>query len=141
LIHYISKVPLKYNTINGTDGKIYDIQNSNFTELTDYLKSRLNKWIVIDTETTGLNIVQDRVTMIQLGDINTQFVIDTRKGIGESIPKRIKSLIGSKKIRKVGVNIKFDYNMLKQYDIVMENIESYKVSIFRFSSSYSKFLT
>lgn len=75
--------------------------------------------LVLDCETTGLNPLVDKVVMFQFGTGTDQYVIDTR---GFSFSKYFKPLLENSNILKIGHNIKFDYNMLKQYDIVLENV-------------------
>lgn len=75
--------------------------------------------LAIDCETTGLNPLSDKVVMLQFGTPTDQYVIDTR---GFSVSKYFKELLENPNILKVGHNIKFDYNMLKQHGIVMNNV-------------------
>ena len=50
------------------DATIYDV--------VDYCKTK--EVLAIDTETTGLNHVEDKMIMFQIGDNYTQFIIDVR---------------------------------------------------------------
>jgi len=83
--------------------------------------TELNKHntLSLDTETTGLNPLEDKIIMIQFGtpDMN-QYVIDIR----DIDITAFKSIIENKKVLKIGQNLKFDYNMLKQYGILIDNI-------------------
>ena len=85
-------------------------------KLSELFKS--TKVVALDVETTGLNPLVHSVVMLQLGFKNIQVVIDTR-GFDFSI---IKKYLERKSIVFVGQNIKFDYNMLKQYDIILNNV-------------------
>ena len=62
-----------------------------------------------DTETTGLDPHVDRVTLIQIGDREKQYVIDVRKVSVEPL----RPFFEREDIYKVGVNLKFDYKMMK----------------------------
>lgn len=75
------------------------------------------KTISLDTETTGLNPIEDNVVMIQFGNKNDQYIIDTR-----DLDFSILFPIFKKETLYVGHNLKFDYNMLKKYGIVLHNI-------------------
>jgi len=92
----------------------------NKAELLAKLKElfKSSKYIALDVETTGLDPLKDKVVMLQLGFNNIQLVIDAR-GFAFSI---LKPYLERKSKVFVGHNIKFDYNMLKQYDIVLHNV-------------------
>ena len=85
-------------------------------KLKELFKSK--KIVAIDVETTGLNPLLDKVVMLQLGFGNIQIVIDTRS-FDFSL---LKHFLERKSVTFVGHNIKFDYNMLKQYGIVLKNV-------------------
>lgn len=91
-------------------------KNEWMQELSSYIAQsiHINRVPILDTETTGLSYHRDTVIMIQLGDSETQFIADTRK----LDIKELKELLESLKFS--GVNIKFDYNMLKRYGIVID---------------------
>ncbi len=73
--------------------------------------------IAVDTETTGLNHIDDKMIMLQMGDDKQQFVIDTRYvGI-----EPLKHILEGDKI-KVLHNVKFDYKFLRQYNIRLNNV-------------------
>ncbi len=74
-------------------------------------------YLAVDTETTGLNHIDDNMIMLQIGDHLTQFVIDTRcvdieplRGILEGYTVKILH------------NVKFDYKFLRQYNIRLNNV-------------------
>lgn len=74
--------------------------------------------LAVDTETTGLDPFLSQVILLQVGNKEQQFVIDTRK---VSIEPLRHILEGDKP--KVLHNAKFDYKMLAvQKDIRMENV-------------------
>ena len=73
--------------------------------------------IAVDTETTGLNHIDDKMIMLQIGDDKQQFVIDTRCVDIEPL----KHILEGDKI-KVLHNVKFDYKFLRQYNIRLNNV-------------------
>ena len=90
------------------------------SELLDKLKELFKsaKYVALDVETTGLNPLKHSIVMLQLGFGKIQLVLDTR-GFDFSI---LKKYLERKSKIFIGHNIKFDYNMLKQYDIVLSNV-------------------
>lgn len=73
----------------------------------------------IDTETTGLDCHVDRVTLLQIGNIESQYVIDTRKVNIQPL----RPFLESESHKKVGHNLKFDYKMIKgSFGIDVENM-------------------
>jgi DNA polymerase-1 len=75
-------------------------------------------YLAVDTETTGLNHIEDRMIMLQIGDHLTQFVIDTR--YIDISPLR--NILESSDIVKILHNVKFDYKFLLQYNIRLNNV-------------------
>ena len=73
--------------------------------------------IAVDTETTGLNHLDDKMIMLQIGDDKQQFVIDTRCIDIEPL----KDILEGDKL-KVLHNVKFDYKFLRQYNIRLNNV-------------------
>ncbi len=71
----------------------------------------------VDTETTGLNHIDDSMIMFQIGDHNKQFVIDTRC---ISIEPLRQILEGPK--LKILHNVKFDYKFLRKYNVRLNNV-------------------
>jgi len=130
--------------------KEYTIKYVNNFYVFDIIKNILleNTPVILDTETTGLSPHKDKVIMLQLGNINNQIVIDTRL---YNIT-RLKTLLSNYKF--YGANLKFDYNMLKQYNITLDIAEDIllnskildsgetdtaKNSIYRKKHGFSKF--
>ena len=69
-----------------------------------------NKLVLgVDTETEGLDFTCDKMIMFQIGDEDTQFVIDTRYVSIEPL----RYILESKKILKIFHNAKFDYKFIK----------------------------
>ena len=67
--------------------------------------------LAIDTETEGFDFLNDRMTMFQIGDQDTQFVIDTR----EINISDLRGVIENPNIVKVLHNSKFDYKFIKRW--------------------------
>lgn len=63
----------------------------------------------VDTETTGLDPHKDKVILLQIGDKNQQYVIDTRK----VNPEPLRGFLESETHKKILHNSKFDYKMIK----------------------------
>ena len=77
------------------------------------------KVIGVDTETEGLNWHSKKVIMLQIGDEQDQFVIDTR--FVDITP--LKTILEDERIVKVLQNAKFDYKfLLSNFGIRMNNI-------------------
>ena len=89
---------------------------TNLEPVINYCKDK--KVLSIDTETTGLNHIDDKMIMLQIGDENTQFVIDTRYVDISSL----KDILESSSIIKILHNVKFDYKFLLQSNIRLNNV-------------------
>jgi len=75
--------------------------------------------MAFDTETTGdfSNMFERRVVMLQLGDQNTQFIVDVR----QKDPTKLLQELSNKTL--IGHNIKYDYQVIKtNYNITLENL-------------------
>ncbi len=81
-------------------------------EVNNYInRVKSPKVISIDIETRGLNPLEDDIIMFQVGDLDVQFVIDTRRvDISTTI-----SAINEKEslLEIVGQNLKFEYKFIK----------------------------
>jgi DNA polymerase I len=75
--------------------------------------------LAIDTETTGLDFIDDKILLFQIGDSDAQFVIDcTTISLTPIIP-----ILLDVNIQKVFHNVKFDYKFIrKALDIQIENV-------------------
>ena len=83
-------------------------------------KKLLNKTIIAcDTETTGLDFLDDTLLMIQIFDGEDSYVIECR-GLDLS---PLKPIFESKKIVKLFHNAKFDYKFLKQHGLQCERVQ------------------
>ena len=74
-------------------------------------------YLAVDTETTGLNHIDDKMIMLQIGDHLTQFVIDTRCVDIEPLRDILEGYTV-----KILHNVKFDYKFLRQYNIRLNNV-------------------
>ena len=73
----------------------------------------------VDTETEGLDFTCKKMIMLQIGDEDTQFVIDTRFVSIEPL----RDILESRDIIKIFHNAKFDYKFIKRWaDIECEGI-------------------
>lgn len=90
--------PLNYKLISST------------TEVESLLPTIMEKasW-GLDTETTGLDPLKDKVMLLQIGSPDVQYLIDTRK----ASPEPLRPFFESRRIKKLGHNLKFDYKMIK----------------------------
>jgi len=95
---------------------------STFSECTieyvaEYCSSK--KVLGVDTETQGLDFTCKEMIMLQIGDEETQFVIDTRFISIEPL----RDILENKDVIKVFHNAKFDYKFIKKWsDITCEGI-------------------
>jgi DNA polymerase-1 len=98
---------------------IVEIKKPRFLELLQEFASE--ELLSIDCETSGLDPHSDKVLMLQIGTLEKQLVIDTRN-LGYLSLLELKKLLENPNIKLVGHNIKFDYNMLKQFNIFLNNV-------------------
>ena len=85
------------------------VPTSTIEECVEYCKDKLV--LGVDTETEGLDFTCNKMIMFQIGDLERQFVIDTRF---VSI-KPLKEILESKQIIKIFHNAKFDYKFIKMW--------------------------
>jgi DNA polymerase-1 len=93
-----------------------DFLQANLQEVIQYVNSC--KEIAVDTETTGLDPLSDKIIMLQIGDINNQYIIDAR--YVDLYP--LKETLENPRITKILVNAKFDYRFLASIGIRLENV-------------------
>ncbi len=55
---------------------IKGIKSAGLGELQSYIKNK--RILGFDTETTSLDVFTNKIVMMQIGDVNRQFIIDTR---------------------------------------------------------------
>ncbi|MDC6350733.1 DNA polymerase [Zeaxanthinibacter sp. PT1] len=75
-----------------------------------YLFEHQPSRIAVDTETTGLDFIDDKMVMFQIGDLDNQFIVDTRYHKIDSF----RMYLEDTDITKVLQNAKFDYKFIKQ---------------------------
>lgn len=86
-----------------------NIKQSTIEECVNYCKDK--QILGVDTETEGFDFTCKKMIMFQIGDMDKQFVIDTRT---ESI-EPLKEILESKQITKIFHNAKFDYKFIKRW--------------------------
>ena len=85
-------------------------------DVVDYCKDK--KYLGVDTETEGMNFLRKKMIMLQIGDDNNQFVVDTRHVSVEPL----RDILESNSIIKILHNVKFDYKFIKRCgNITMNN--------------------
>ena len=90
---------------------------NNLDQCIAYCSSK--KVLAIDTETSGLDFLDDSLLLFQIGDSDAQFVIDcTTISLTPLVP-----LLKDSSIQKVFHNVKFDYKFIRQgLGIQIENV-------------------
>jgi DNA polymerase-1 len=75
--------------------------------------------LAVDTETTGLDYTEDKVILFQIGDEDTQFLIDTRY----SDIEELREIVEHNSITKIFHNAKFDVNFIRSsFNMQCENV-------------------
>jgi len=94
----------------------------NEVDLNSYLPAIKRKTILgLDTETNGLDPLQNQVLLIQVGDETDQYVIDVHR-VGAAIFPFL-DVIKSKHVAKILHNAKFDYSFIKSnFGVALQNI-------------------
>ena len=73
----------------------------------------------VDTETEGFDFTCKKMIMFQIGDENTQFIVDTR----DISIEPLRDILENRNIIKIFHNAKFDYKFIKKWtDITVEGI-------------------
>ena len=99
---------------------IYLTNKQQLNEALEYLRPK--EVLGLDTETTGLDPLSEKVLLIAVGDSENQFVLDVAQ-LGETINPFLK-FIQSKNVIKILHNAKFDYKMFKSnFNIDLENMK------------------
>mgnify|MGYP003624266204 FL=1 len=100
-----------------------NFNHATIEDVVDYCKDKTI--LSVDTETTGLDYTNDYVTLFQIGDKETQFLIDTREESPEGYysMSHLKDILQSKEIVKIFHNAKFDVNFIRSsFNIICENV-------------------
>lgn len=90
-----------------------------------YKKLITQKLISVDTETTGLDIFNDRILGISIAwqEKSAYYINLDNKKILSLIDKKLKPILEDAKIKKFGHNLKFDYKVFKNIGITLQGIE------------------
>lgn len=113
----LNKIRFISNQGTGIECSAGKIRQSTLDKCLQWCKRQ--KIIGVDTETDGLDHVTKRVIMLQIGNEEMQWVIDTR-GMDISI---LRSIFSSTDILKIYHNAKFDVPMLRaSFDFINENV-------------------
>ena len=83
------------------------------------------KILSLDTETTGLHPIKAKPILLQIGNLEEVYVIDLR-----TMPLRgdVLKLLNNTTTTFIGSNIGYDYNILKQLDVLLPNVEDILVN-------------
>lgn len=99
--------------------RIENIERASMKDVINFLENAT--YFGIDTEASGnikLGVHGLNLVMLQVGDEHTQYIIDARY----NDIKVLNKYFVSKKLLKIGHNLKFDAALLKKYGIVFNNI-------------------
>lgn len=101
----------KENTIKfiGLSSPLNQIQLGTIEECVSYCSTKLV--LGVDTETEGFDFTCKKMIMLQIGDKERQYVIDTR--VIDVTP--LKQILEDEKIIKIFHNAKFDYKFIKRW--------------------------
>ena len=89
--------------------KAHEIQIADIEECVSYCKDK--SVLGVDTETEGFDFTCKKMIMLQIGDKERQYVIDTRVIDISSL----KQILEDEKITKIFHNAKFDYKFIKRW--------------------------
>lgn len=101
----------------GPDRQFSDIQTGTISECVEWCMSQ--KMLALDTETSGLDFISDRVLMLQIGNSEVQWCIDARYTSLEPF----REIFASKEITKVIHNAKFDLTFLMRLGFHFERVQ------------------
>lgn len=90
----------------------HNIQLSSLDELEEWFKTRKEKYFAIDTETTAHDPYFSEILLVQIGDKDTQFVVDCKTVYPR---KLLKTYLESSEWKKFLHNAKFDYKHIKHH--------------------------
>ena len=100
----------------GPDRQFSKFSSATIEECVEYCASK--RILGVDTETEGFSFITKKMIMFQVGDMDRQYVIDTRFQSIESL----RDVLESKTIVKVFHNAKFDYKFIRAVGICTENV-------------------
>lgn len=93
----------------GSSSPLNEIQTATIEECADYCKTKTV--LGVDTETEGFDFTCRKMIMLQIGDKERQYVIDTRV-VDITL---LKPILESHDIIKIFHNAKFDYKFIKKW--------------------------
>ena len=93
----------------GTNSPLNEIQTATIQDCVSYCKTK--DVLGVDTETEGFDFTCKKMIMLQIGDRDRQYVIDTR--VTDITP--LKEVLENKNITKIFHNAKFDYKFIKRW--------------------------
>jgi len=118
-----NKISTDENSEPAEDFKIKDGYNliSTKVELDKFLTEfKRQDILAVDTETTGLNTFQDKLLGIAFAwTENEAYYLPTTLGLDTD---EIKKVLEDPKVKKIGHNIKFDYEVLEHFGIKMQGL-------------------
>lgn len=100
----------------GPDRQFSKFSSATIEECVEYCASK--RILGVDTETEGFSFITKKMIMFQIGDMDRQYVIDTRF---QSI-EPLRDVLESETIVKVFHNAKFDYKFIRAVGICTENV-------------------
>ena len=100
----------------GPDRQFSKFSSATIEECVEYCASK--RILGVDTETEGFSFITKKMIMLQVGDMDRQYVIDTRF---QSI-EPLRHVLESEDIVKVFHNAKFDYKFIRAVGICTENV-------------------
>ena len=100
----------------GPDRQFSKFSSATIEECVEYCASK--RILGVDTETEGFSFITKKMIMFQVGDMDRQYVIDTRF---QSI-EPMRHVLESEDIVKVFHNAKFDYKFIRAVGICTENV-------------------
>ncbi len=124
LLNKIPHTETKIDKIRKEDtGYKYINNEKDFLEF--YKQLEKQKIFSIDTETTGLNVLNNEILGISFSwkEKSGVYIDIDHKEFKDYVLKKLKKILEDKNIKKVGHNLKFDYKVFKVLDIKLNGIE------------------
>ncbi len=121
----LNKIPNTENNNHTKEESGYKYINNKKDFLEFYKELEKQTIFSIDTETTGLNVLNNEILGISFSwEEKTGIYVDIdNKEFKNYVLKKIKKILEDKKIKKIGHNLKFDYKVFKVLDIELTGIE------------------
>ena len=121
----LNKIPHKNSNINYPQKDIkYKYIDNKEGFLKFFKEFREKKIFSIDTETTGLNVLNNEILGISFSwqEKTGVYINVDNKEFKEFVLKKIKNILENENIKKVGHNLKFDYKVFKVLNIELKGI-------------------